>query len=75
MSILSIRGAGKKNNTVHHNRLIKNYIPAENAIVVNGLIKSFKRLKMLDGIDFVVKYGTVLALLGPEDAGKQPLFI
>jgi ABC-type multidrug transport system ATPase subunit len=30
---------------------------------------------MLDGIDFVAKVGIVLALLGPKDAGKQPLFI
>ena len=72
---MSIRGTGKKHNIVRHNRLIKNYIPAEKAIVVNGLIKSFKRLKMLDGIDFVAKVGIVLALLGPKDAGKQPLFI
>ena len=25
---------------------------------------------MLDGIDFVAKYGTALALLGPKGAGK-----
>jgi hypothetical protein len=50
---------------VRHNRAIKNYAPSENAIVVKGLTKSFKRLKVLDGIDFVVKHGTVLALPSP----------
>jgi ABC-type multidrug transport system ATPase subunit len=67
---LSIRGTGKKHDVVHHNRLIKNYALAENAIVVKRLIKWFKLLKVLDGIDFVVKHGTVLALLGPNRAGK-----
>ena len=41
-----------------------------NAIVVQGLRKSFKNLTVLDGIDFSVKRGTVLALLGPNGAGK-----
>jgi ABC-2 type transport system ATP-binding protein len=45
-------------------------VSEENAVVVNGLRKSFKDLNVLDGIDFVVKRGTVLALLGPNGAGK-----
>ncbi len=69
ISLLSALGTGKP-DTVHHNRLIKNHATAENAIEVKGLIKSFKRLKVLDGIDFTVKHGTVLALLGPNGAGK-----
>jgi ABC-2 type transport system ATP-binding protein len=67
---LSTLGTEKKHDMVHHNRLIKNHATEENAIVVKGLIKSFKHLKVLDGIDFVVKHGTVLALLGPNGAGK-----
>jgi ABC-2 type transport system ATP-binding protein len=45
-------------------------IPADNAIVVKGLRKSFKKLTVLNGIDLYVKRGTVLALLGPNGAGK-----
>ena len=41
----------------------------ENAIVVKDLRKSFKQLTVLDGVNFVVKKGTVLALLGPNGAG------
>lgn len=40
------------------------------AIVVHDLRKSFKQVKVLDGIDFSVKKGTILALLGPNGAGK-----
>ena len=67
--LLYTNGTGKQ-DMVHHNRLIKNRAPTENAIVVKGLIKSFKRLKVLDGINFAVKHGTILALLGPNGAGK-----
>jgi ABC-2 type transport system ATP-binding protein len=45
-------------------------ISADNAIVVKGLRKSFKKLTVLEGIDLSVKRGTVLALLGPNGAGK-----
>lgn len=40
------------------------------AIVVKGLQKSYKDLKVLRGIDFSVQTGTILALLGPNGAGK-----
>src|SRR5918997_296979 len=46
------------------------YVSADNAIVVKGLRKSFKKLTVLNGIDLCVKRGTVLALLGPNGAGK-----
>ena len=45
-------------------------ISTDNAIVVKGLRKSFKKLTVLNGIDLYVKRGTVLALLGPNGAGK-----
>lgn len=45
-------------------------ISTDNAIVVKGLGKSFKKLTVLNGIDLCVKRGTVLALLGPNGAGK-----
>lgn len=40
------------------------------AIQVVGLEKSFKRLRVLCGIDFTVARGTVFALLGSNGAGK-----
>jgi ABC-2 type transport system ATP-binding protein len=40
------------------------------AIEVSNLEKSYKDLKVLQGISFSVKRGTVLALLGPNGAGK-----
>ncbi len=42
----------------------------EQGIIVKGLTKSFKDIKVLDGIDFAVPKGTMLALLGPNGAGK-----
>lgn len=43
---------------------------ADNAIVVEDLHKSYKDLKVLDGINFSVKRGAIVALLGPNGAGK-----
>lgn len=42
----------------------------EDTIVVKNLTKSFKKLKVLEGIHLSVKKGTMLALLGPNGAGK-----
>lgn len=44
--------------------------PAENAIEVRNLQKSYNELKVLHGIDFTVKRGSIFALLGPNGAGK-----
>jgi ABC-2 type transport system ATP-binding protein len=51
-------------------RIILAAMPAEKAIEVKGLFKSYDDLKVLRGINFDVKRGTVLALLGPNGAGK-----
>ena len=42
----------------------------ENVITTSHLEKSFKKLKVLDGIDLNVQRGTVFALLGQNGAGK-----
>jgi ABC-2 type transport system ATP-binding protein len=43
---------------------------ANDAIIVEGLQKAFKKVKVLEGISFSVPRGTMLALLGPNGAGK-----
>ena len=42
----------------------------DSVITARGIEKSFKGLKVLDGIDLNVQKGTVFALLGPNGAGK-----
>jgi ABC-2 type transport system ATP-binding protein len=42
----------------------------DDAIVVEGLEKSYGSVRALDGVDFSVRTGTVLGLLGPNGAGK-----
>ncbi|HMR55545.1 MAG TPA: ATP-binding cassette domain-containing protein [Candidatus Doudnabacteria bacterium] len=44
-----------------------------NAIVIEGLTKSYKDVEVLKGIDLKVKRGTMLALLGPNGAGKTTI--
>ncbi len=44
--------------------------PAESAIHVQGLKKSFKNLQVLRGVDFDVAPGSIFALLGSNGAGK-----
>jgi ABC-type uncharacterized transport system ATPase subunit len=39
------------------------------AITVTGLKKSYKNLKVLEGISFSVQQGSIFALLGPNGAG------
>jgi ABC-2 type transport system ATP-binding protein len=40
------------------------------AIVAEGLVKHYGKVRALDGIDLRVEEGTVLGLLGPNGAGK-----
>ncbi len=41
------------------------------ALTITGLAKHFGGLKALDGIDMVVRQGTVHALIGPNGSGKS----
>jgi ABC-2 type transport system ATP-binding protein len=43
---------------------------AEDAVVVEGLQKSYGSVRALCGVDFAARTGSVLALLGPNGAGK-----
>ena len=45
----------------------------EPAIRVKGIVKSFKDLHVLRGVDFDVKAGSIFALLGSNGAGKTTL--
>ena len=45
----------------------------EKAIQVNGLQKSYKNLRVLNGVDFEVKKGSIFALLGSNGAGKTTI--
>ncbi|MYS83300.1 daunorubicin resistance protein DrrA family ABC transporter ATP-binding protein [Embleya scabrispora] len=42
----------------------------QEAIVAEGLVKTFGSVRALDGVDVSVPTGTVLGLLGPNGAGK-----
>src|ERR687896_2401988 len=42
----------------------------EDAIVVEGLAKSYGSVRALCGVNFAARTGTVLGLLGPNGAGK-----
>ena len=45
----------------------------EYIINVQGLVKSFNGLKVLDGVDFEISRGEVVTILGPSGCGKSTL--
>lgn len=44
------------------------------AIVVEGLVKDYKKTRALDGLDFTMPPGAVTGFLGPNGAGKTTTF-
>jgi len=41
---------------------------------VKGLVKTYRRRRVVDGVDFQVKRGEIVGLLGPNGAGKTTCF-
>ena len=41
---------------------------------VRGLVKTFGRRRVVDGVDFSVDEGAIVGLLGPNGAGKTTSF-
>ena len=41
---------------------------------VEGLVKSYGRRRVVDGVDFAVHRGEIVGLLGPNGAGKTTTF-
>ncbi|TIM80453.1 MAG: ATP-binding cassette domain-containing protein, partial [Mesorhizobium sp.] len=46
---------------------------ARSAISARGLVKTFGKLRAVDGIDLDVPRGMIFAILGPNGAGKTTL--
>jgi lipopolysaccharide export system ATP-binding protein len=48
--------------------------PGQVLLEVHGLVKSFKRRRVVDGVSFRVHAGEIVGLLGPNGAGKTTSF-
>src|SRR5499427_4448529 len=46
-------------------------MPGENDIQVEGLVRDFKQVRAVDGIDLHVDPGEIYGFLGPNGAGKS----
>jgi lipopolysaccharide export system ATP-binding protein len=48
--------------------------PGELLLAASGLVKSFKKRRVVDGVHFTVAAGEIVGLLGPNGAGKTTSF-
>jgi ABC-2 type transport system ATP-binding protein len=60
--------------SLHPAESLQQTAPDAPAIVVQGLVKRYKQLAAVDGIDFAVRRGEVFGLIGPDGAGKTTTF-
>lgn len=49
-------------------------MPGHAAIEVKGLVKDYKKIRAVDGLDFSVEAGKLTGFLGPNGAGKTTTF-
>lgn len=49
-------------------------MPGPAAIEVKGLVKNYKKIRAVDGLDFSVESGKLTGFLGPNGAGKTTTF-
>ena len=49
-------------------------MPGQVAIEVKGLVKDYKKIRAVDGLDFTVEAGKLTGFLGPNGAGKTTTF-
>jgi len=49
-------------------------VQATSVLRATGLVKSFKKRRVVDHVDFEVKQGEIVGLLGPNGAGKTTTF-